>query len=139
MLSRKSAQRRPRVLVMDGDPANRHALLDHLCHAGFEVAEAGDRTEFCLKLLTWRPDVVLAAAAARYRDNRSLVRLVRDSARRPVPAVLLADHAPSAEVGARIVLEPFAFAEVVRELNAALLGRDALPAAGHLSEAAREA
>jgi len=130
VLTRRRGQHRSRVLVMDSDGPSRDAWEGQLRNAGFEVTRAGHHTEFCLKLLTWFPDVVLAAAAARHKDNLSLVRLVRTSTRRQVPAVLLADRMPGADLGARIVLKPFALADVVRELNAALLGRDGTPPVG---------
>ncbi len=137
MLIPVQPQRRQRVLVMGIDESNRQALRSYLCDAGFEVTVARDHAELCLKLLTWRPDVVLANAAARNRDTVALARLIRGSARRPVPAVIVCDQPLHTEICADVVLRPLVFAEVECVLRAALAGHEVRPAAIRTAPAAR--
>jgi CheY-like chemotaxis protein len=127
VLIRLRTQRRTRVLVMDNEQGEAELLRERLWDAGFQVTDAHDHAELCLKLLTWRPDVVLTTAPARPRDARALARLIRRSARRPVPAVIICDKAPEVDICATVVLRPALLTEVVRALHLALVGRDEEP------------
>jgi CheY-like chemotaxis protein len=123
VLIRLRTQRPPRVLVMNDEQGEAQLLRERLWDAGFQVIEAHAHAELCLKLLTWRPDVVLTTAPARPRDARALARLIRRSARRPVPAVIICDRPPEVDICAAVVLRCVLLTEVVRALHLALVGR----------------
>ncbi len=108
--------------MLDDEHGESQPLLAHLSDADFQVAFAHDHAELCLKLLTWRPDVVLTTAPALPQDARALARLIRRSARRPVPAVMICDRPPEIDICAKVVLRATLLAEVVLALHAAVEG-----------------
>jgi len=124
---------RPRVLVVDDDPALRGLLADYLGVSGFTVDSAADGRQMreCMRH-AW-PDAVVLDLMLPGEDGLSLARELRGSS--SVPILMLSargeeiDRVVGLEVGADdYMAKPFGPRELLARLRA-LLRRTRLPAA----------
>jgi len=124
---------RPRVLVVDDDPALRGLLADYLGVSGFTVDTAADGRQMreCMRH-AW-PDAVVLDLMLPGEDGLSLARELRGSS--SVPILMLSargeeiDRVVGLEVGADdYMAKPFGPRELLARLRA-LLRRTRLPAA----------
>ena len=122
---------RPRVLVVDDDPALRQLLHDYLGLSGYRVdaAEGGEQMRRCMAQAM--PDMVVLDIMLPGEDGLSLARALRQSSN--VPILMLSargeeiDRVVGLEVGADDYLaKPFSPRELLARVRA-LLRRAALP------------
>lgn len=129
--------RRKRVLLAGIHRRDRRALEVVLRGAGFELTIALDHAELNLKLLTWRPDVVLVDADAPLSDAATLAHMIRTSVPAAVPLVFVSERRPLPELHAGIVLKPVSLPDLLSVLRAALAGGEDEPADGEAAPVAR--
>ncbi len=119
---------RPRILVVEDEPALQQILAFNLTAAGFEVEQAFDGEEALDRLLARPPDLVLLDWMLPERSGLELCRRIRrDPALRDLPVVMLtargeeADRVRGLEGGADdYVTKPFSMAELIARLRAVL-------------------
>ncbi len=93
-LGRIAGARRPRVLVVDDEAANRLLVTHLLQHAGFEVREAAGGAEALTLVPAWKPELVLLDLAMPGVDGYEvLARLRAGAATRDLPVIVLTAHA----------------------------------------------
>ncbi|HNU84106.1 MAG TPA: response regulator, partial [Thermoanaerobaculia bacterium] len=76
--------RRPRLLVVDDDPAIREGLCEELEAAGYDTLAAADGERARELFLAEEPDLVLTDLAMPRLDGFGLVRAIRRTHRTPV-------------------------------------------------------
>ncbi len=135
-------QRKPRVLVVDDDPALRDLLRDYLGVSGFDVEVAGDGPAMRAAMAAHQPAVVVLDIMLPGQDGLSLARELRQAS--TVPILMLSargdeiDRVVGLEVGADDYLaKPFSPRELLARLRA-LLRRAALPSSDASTPAARQ-
>jgi len=123
---------RPRVLVVDDDPALRELLADYLGASGFVVDAAGDGEQMRDCMAQAMPDVLVLDLMLPGEDGLSLARELRRTSQ--VPILMLSargeeiDRVVGLEVGADDYMpKPFGPRELLARLRALL--RRASPAA----------
>ncbi len=116
---------RPRVLVVDDDPALRELLADYLGASGFAVDTAGDGVQMCERMAQTLPDVLVLDLMLPGEDGLSLARELRRSS--TLPILMLSargeeiDRVVGLEVGADDYLpKPFSPRELLARLRALL-------------------
>ena len=124
---------RPRVLVVDDDPALRELLADYLGASGFVVDTAGDGMQMRERMAQAQPDVLVLDLMLPGEDGLSLARDLRRSS--TLPILMLSargeeiDRVVGLEVGADGYLpKPFSPRELLARLRS-LLRRAATAAA----------
>lgn len=129
---------KPKVLVVDDEPAVRDSLRRSLEFNGYEVALANDGAEALAGIAAANPDVVIMDVMMPRLDGIETTRLLR-SAGNDVPILVLTardsvgDRVDGLDAGADDYLsKPFALAELLARLRA-LLRRTALES-GHDAE-----
>ena len=127
---------RPRVLVVDDDPALRELLADYLGASGFVVDTAGDGAQMRDCMARAMPDVLVLDLMLPGEDGLSLARELRRTS--TLPILMLSargeeiDRVVGLEVGADDYLpKPFSPRELLARLRAVLrrVGTAAVPAA----------
>jgi CheY-like chemotaxis protein len=68
---------KPKVLVVDDDPASRQLLSDMLTPLGFDLREAGDGQDAFTQAVAWRPDVILMDMRMPVMDGFEAIRRIR--------------------------------------------------------------
>jgi CheY-like chemotaxis protein len=68
---------KPKILVVDDDPANRQVLSDMLTPLGFILREAGDGQAALTHAAAWRPDVILMDMRMPVMDGFEAIRRIR--------------------------------------------------------------
>ena len=68
---------KPKVLVVDDDPANRQLLSDMLTPLGCILREAGDGQAALTQAAAWRPDVILMDMRMPVMDGFAAIRRIR--------------------------------------------------------------
>jgi CheY-like chemotaxis protein len=113
-----------RVLLVDLSEHERHELREQLLGAGFEVMIALNHADVCLRLLTWRPDGVVADGDFPVAELGDLADVIRTSAPVPVAVLFLCSSLPDQKVRAALLLKPVAFPELLSTLRTSLRARD---------------
>jgi len=139
-----STTQRPRVLVVDDDPALRDLLADYLGASGFEVDAVEDGAAMHERLASGTPDVLVLDIMLPGADGLSLARELRRHS--DLPILMLSargdeiDRVVGLEVGADDYLaKPFSPRELLARLRALLRragagtarGSEAEPGQGH--------
>jgi CheY-like chemotaxis protein len=119
-----------RVLLVDLSERERHELQEQLLAAGFEVMIALSHVDACLRLLTWRPDGIIADGDLATTQVGDLADIIRTSAPVPASLLLLCTCPPLQEVPAALLLKPVAFPELLSALRRNLADRDDVQVAG---------
>ena len=121
-----TAPPRPRVLLVDDEPAITSTLGPFLERAGFEVAVAGDGEEALALHASERPDIVVSDVLMPGVDGRELVRRLREG-ETWTPVILLtqvdeaSERAAALDEGADDYLgKPFLPSELVSRIRAVL-------------------
>ncbi len=70
---------KPKVLVVDDDPANRQLLSDMLTPLGFLLQEAGDGQAALTYATAWRPNAILMDMRMQVMDGFEAIRRIRAS------------------------------------------------------------
>ncbi|MCU0919901.1 MAG: response regulator [Burkholderiaceae bacterium] len=116
---------RPRVLVVDDDPALRELLADYLGASGFVVDAAGDGVQMRERMAQTLPDVLVLDLMLPGEDGLSLARELRRTS--TLPILMLSargeeiDRVVGLEVGADDYLpKPFGPRELLARLRALL-------------------
>jgi CheY-like chemotaxis protein len=68
---------KPKILVVDDDPANRQLLSDMLTPLGFILWEAGDGQAALARAAAWRPDAILMDMRMPVMDGFEAIRRIR--------------------------------------------------------------
>jgi len=125
---------RPRLLVVDDDPALRELLADYLGASGFVVDAAGDGVQMRERMAQAMPDVLVLDLMLPGEDGLSLARELRRSS--SLPILMLSargeeiDRVVGLEVGADDYLpKPFSPRELLARLRALLRRAGTAPAA----------
>ena len=119
-----------RVLLVDLSERERHELQEQLVAAGFEVMIALSHADACLRLLTWRPDGIIADGDLATTEVSDLADIIRTSAPVPASLLFLCTSPPTQEVPAALLLKPVAFPELLSALRRSLADRDDVQIAG---------
>ena len=119
-----------RVLLVDFSERERHELREELVGAGFEVMIALNHADACLRLLTWRPDGIVADGDLAGTELGDLADIIRASASVPASLVFVCTSPPPDEIPAAVLLKPVAFADLLSVLRRALAARDDVQLAG---------
>jgi DNA-binding response OmpR family regulator len=131
-------QDRGRVILVDLNGNNALAWQGRLIESGFDVFVPFDHAELCLKLLTWHPDLVLIDSNQLTAGLISLTKVIRGSARVPIPLVLLSQGAPPSSLRVKAMLKPVALPELVCVLEAAIARLDQASVDSKVAPAARQ-
>ena len=135
---------RPRVLVVDDDPALRDLLADYLGASGFVVDAAGDGVQMRERMAQAMPDVLVLDLMLPGEDGLSLARELRRGS--TLPILMLSargeeiDRVVGLEVGADDYLpKPFSPRELLARLRALLrrAGSGTAPATGAATATSR--
>ena len=110
--------------MVDMSERERHELGEQLRAAGFEVMIALNHADVCLKLLTWRPDGIIADADLGSTEVDELANVIRTSSPVPVATVFLGSSLPLQEVPATVLLKPVAFPDLLSALRTSLADRE---------------
>ena len=132
---------RPRVLVVDDDPALRELLADYLGASGFVVDAAGDGEQMRERMTRAMPDVLVLDLMLPAEDGLSLARELRRGSRLPILMLSArgeeVDRIVGLEVGADDYLpKPFSPRELLARLRALLRRSGTAPAADATATAA---
>jgi two-component system response regulator MprA len=104
---------RPRVLVVDDDPAIRELVAALLADEGWAVRTAADGLAALAATGTWHPDLVVTDVAMPRLDGLELLAHVRQQGDR-TPFVLVSAGAPvPARPGVWFVAKPFALDDLL--------------------------
>jgi hypothetical protein len=106
-----------RLLLVDLSERERHELGEQLVGAGFEVMVALNHADVCLRLLTCRPDGIIADGDLASIEVDELANLIRESSAVPVALVLLCKTRPLRGVPATVLLKPVAFPDLLSALR----------------------
>jgi two-component system, OmpR family, phosphate regulon response regulator PhoB len=114
--------RRPRVLVVDDEPAIRELLKLHLANAGYEVRLAEDAIIAERALRETPPDVVVVDVAMPYRGGLEFVAgLAADDELRRLPVIFITGHEGLADgaraLGAGCLQKPFEIGALLDLVN----------------------
>ena len=112
------------MLLVDLSERERHELGEQLRAAGFDVMIALNHTDVCLRLLTWRPDGVIADGDFGRVEIDELANVIRTSAAVPAAMVLLCGSLRPQPVSATVLVKPVAFVELLSALREGLTHRD---------------
>lgn len=123
------SDRRPRVLVVEDDPANRSVLCEMLEDEGYEARAAGGGQEGLRQLVEFAPGVVLLDLMMPDLDGRQFRERQKtlDPPARDVPVVVLTASLPSStdveQLGAEldvaaVVRKPFDLDDLLPRLEA---------------------
>ena len=124
---------RPRILVVEDDPANRTVLCELLDHEGYDARAAAGGQEGLRELLDWQPCIVLLDLMMPDLDGRQFRERQRSlpAPARDVPVVVLTASLPSshnldafgAELGvAAVVRKPFDLDDLLPRLDVLITG-----------------
>ena len=126
----RSRGHRPRVLVVDANPANLRQVRRDLTQAGYAVTASGDPEQALHLMAEKRPHLVLMNLAQLGIDAREFVQAIFKIA--DVPVIFLSDHggdqdiAQAFEMGADdYLVKPYAPTELAARVRAALSRRAA--------------
>jgi hypothetical protein len=122
---------RERILLVELNGGDDNLLRERLLESGFLVASARNRTELCLKLLTWRPDLVVGNGDLRAAEIAALANLIRSSAPVAVPVVFVCHWRPRLELQARVLRNPAPFADLVSLIQSTLASCEAKRSQGY--------
>jgi two-component system response regulator ResD len=119
------ADHRPRVLVVDDDPAVRELLQLYLGREGFEVSGAADGREALCRYREHRPDLILLDLMLPVMHGLEVCRAVRRTSCIPIIIVTALteemDRVGGLELGADdYITKPFSPSEVVARVKAIL-------------------
>ncbi|HPA95237.1 MAG TPA: response regulator transcription factor [Thermoanaerobaculia bacterium] len=127
--------RRPRLLVVDDDPAIREGLCEELEAAGYDTLAAADGERARELFLAEEPDLVLTDLAMPRLDGFGLVRAIRRTHRTPVLVLSVrggeSDKIRALDLGADdYVTKPFSVPELLARVRTQL--RRAAPPSSRL-------
>lgn len=121
------AAQRPRILIVDDDPAVRELLQLHLEREDFEVTGAADGREAMHFYREWRPDLILLDLSLPLMHGLEVCRAIRRTAHGPI--IMLSalteevDRVGGLELGADdYITKPFSPLEVVARVKTVLRG-----------------
>ncbi len=121
-----SLKNKPRILVVEDDPALTLGLKENLCYAGYEVITAADGREGLRLAMEWHPNLILLDLMLPVFSGYEVCRRLREQGRE-IPVLMLSarqeefDKLHGFEMGADdYVTKPFSIRELLARIRALL-------------------